>query len=687
MNRILVVDDNAANLYLLRSLLEGNGFVSEEAANGSEALERAQRNPPDLVISDLLMPVMDGFTLLKRWKADPRLRSIHFMVYTATYTDARDERFALDLGADAFLIKPSEPEALLERIREVLARKDKGTPPAIPKSDPGGARLGETHAEILYEKLEKRAAQLESTNLELRKEIAERERAEEDVRANQERFRELAESIQEVFWMTAANGDRFLYVNPAYEKIWGRTCESLLGDPDSWRASIHPDDQPRVRAIPDAAAAARGPYDETYRILRPDGILRWVRVRAYPVQEADGRMAHIVGTAEDITERRALEERIRQTQKLESIGQLAAGVAHDFNNILAVIGGNVELAMGKAGGNPAVSGYLNEVEKATERARNLVRQILSFSRQQPLERHVLALGPVVRETVDFLRAVVPRRIEFTLSVPGGDPPVLADATQIHQVVSNLVINSMHALEGRRGSIAISLEGLDLDAATAARLSGIKPGKFARLCVSDNGNGMDERTLARIFDPFFTTKAPGFGTGLGLAVALGIVQGHDGAIEVSSRPGEGTVFRIYFPAAATLAATPGAKAGVPAAAGRHVLLLDDEMAQVALAKRMLESAGCRVDAFCDPAEAIRSFRSPSAGFDLVIVDSEMPGINGLEVAEEMHRLQPGMPILLYSGHLGPDLRERAAVAGIREILHKPTTLEEYIEAIRRCPALR
>jgi CheY-like chemotaxis protein len=340
------------------------------------------------------------------------------------------------------------------------------------------------------------------------------------------------------------------------------------------------------------------------------------------------------------------------------------------------------LAMGKSEGNAALTGYLGEVDKASERARNLVRQILSFSRQQPLERKVIGLCPVVRETVDFLRAVVPRGIEFTLSAPGGDPPVLADATQIHQVVSNLVINSMHALEGRQGSIAVSLDGVDLDAAAAAVLSGIKPGRVARISVADTGKGMDERTMARIFDPFFTTKAPGIGTGLGLAVALGIVQGHDGAIDVSSREGGGTLFRIYLPAAAS---APSATKKDALSEIRDVLFLDDEQAHVSLAKRMLETLGCRVHAFCDPAEAVKAFRQPSAGFDFVIADLEMPGANGFHVAEEMHRIRPDVPIILYSGHLGPALRERAAMAGIGAILHKPATLGEFADAMQRCSA--
>jgi PAS domain S-box-containing protein len=681
MKRVLIVDDNAPNLYLLRSLLQGHGFAVEEARDGSEALERARGEPPDLIISDLLMPVMDGYTLLKRWKADPLLKPIRFMVYTATYTDPRDERLALDLGADAFLIKPSEPEPLLDRIREVLAREGQGIPAAAPKA--GEGPVGEIHADVLYGKLEKRARQLEEANRDLRREVAERKRAEEEARASQERFRELAESVQEVFWMTGPGGKGIAYVSPAYEKVWGRSCESLLRDPGSWRGSVHPGDRARALAVP-SAPPAEEKRDESYRILRPDGAVRWVRVRSYPVRDAEGKMARVVGTAEDITDRRVLEEQIRQAQKLEAIGQLAAGIAHDFNNILAVITGNVDLALGQAGGNRALSGYLGEVDKAAERARSLVRQILSFSRQQPLERQIIALGPVVSETVDFLRAVIPRDIDFSLSAEVGVPPVLADPTQIHQVLSNLVINAMHALENKRGSIRVALEGVDLDAAAAARLSGIKPGRAARLSVSDTGKGMDERTRARIFDPFFTTKDPGVGTGLGLAVVLGIVQGHDGAIEVDSRPGEGAVFRVYLPAAVPAASgIPSAQgAPSPAEAGR-ILVLDDERAHLALAQRALETLGFRVEAFSDPAEAVDAFQERAARFDLVIVDLDMPGSNGLKVAGELFRARPDVPVLLYSGLLGPDLRERAALAGIREILHKPATPAEFQDALQRC----
>jgi two-component system cell cycle sensor histidine kinase/response regulator CckA len=678
MKRILLVDDNGTNLYMLRTLLQGHGYEVDEARDGAAALEIASRVRPDMVVSDLLMPVMDGFALLRRWKADERLKTVPFVVYTATYTDPRDERLALSLGADAFILKPAEPEPFMIRLELVLAKAERGEMPAASPLPGAGTDLLEAQTEILSRKLEKKALELQQANAEVRDEIVDRRRAEDALRESEQRFRELAETVQEVFWMSDPEKTKVLYVSPAYERLWGRSCASLYQSPESWLEAILPEDRERIRRAA-LTRQASGEYDETFRIRRTDGTVRWIRDRAYPVRNAEGKVVRLVGTAEDITERRQLEDQFRQSQKMEAIGQLAAGVAHDFNNIIAVILGFAELAQAQLSKGRAAGDSLEEITKASARAKSLVQQILTFSRQQPQERKIMPMGPTVRETVNFLRAVIPKDIEIGLEMDPNAPYVLADPTQVHQVLANLCTNAWHAMEGRGGRILVKLESVALDAADAERLAGMRPGPVARLTVTDTGKGIDAAILDRIFDPFFTTKEPGKGTGLGLSVVQGIVQGHDGAIDVSSQPGLGTTFQVYFPAA--VAAEPAPAPESLPGAGQRILYLDDEKPLVEMADFFLKRQGFSVTGFIHAADALKAFQDDPDGFDLVITDMNMPGPSGLQFAAELLKLRPGLPIFICSGHVTDDLKSRARDAGIREVLHKPGTMEEFGESVQ------
>lgn len=668
MKRILIVDDKEANLYLLRALLQGHGYAVDEARNGVEALAIAKSNPPQLIVSDLLMPVMDGYALLRKWKEDPALGSRPFVVYTATYTDPRDERLALALGADAFLIKPAEPEAFMACLHDVLAKAERGEMIASTVSRRDKADLLEAQTEVLVRKLEKKADQLEKTNRELLEEIVDRKRAEGKLRESEERFRELAESIQEVFWMADASLEKILYVSPAYEKVWGRSCASLYASPWAWLEAVHPEDRERI-AHAVRTKQEQGQYHEVYRIVRPDGSLRWIRDRGFAVRDDSGQMVRIVGTAEDITERHLLEEQVRQSHKMEAIGQLAAGIAHDFNNIVAVILGNAEIGQSKLTQAEGAYDNLEEIKKASDRAQSLVKQILTFSRQQPQARKIISLGPTLRESAKFLSAVLPSQVELVVSVDETAPTVLADATQIYQIVTNLCTNAWHALEENPGRIEVTVRAAKIEEAEAKKLGGIRPGRAAILSIRDTGKGMDEATLDRIFEPFFTTKSQGKGTGLGLSVVQGIVQGHDGAITVSSNLGQGTHFDIYFPATETGKATP-VIGNAPLATRLHLLYLDDEEVLVSLAEKEIASLGYRFTGFTSASEAIQAFSINSNLFDLVITDLNMPGTSGLQVATELLKIRPKLPIALCTGHITDELMQRSQNTGIADLLFKP-----------------
>ncbi len=505
--------------------------------------------------------------------------------------------------------------------------------------------------------------------------ITDRKETEAVMLEAQARFRQLAENIREVFWLTDVTKQQILYISPGYERIWGRTCASLQAAPISWLEAIHAEDRERVAGLA-RFKQATGEYDVEYRILRPDGSIRWIHDRAFPVKGADGQVYRIAGIAEDITDRRQLEAQFRQAQKMEALGTLSGGIAHDFNNILGAIVGNVHLARADLDpGHPAYESIV-EIAQAADRARSLVRQILSFSRQQPQARQITSLEPILREAASLLRATLPAGVELSVSVDPRAPKVLADPSQIHQVLLNLVTNSWHALGGDSGRIEVGLNLVKVEARVAGQPQGLRPGSYACLSVADNGCGMDGATLERVFEPFFTTKEPGRGTGLGLSVVHGIVQSHDGVVGVSSRPGEGTTFQLYFPALQGEVEEPSPPAReILRGAGQRILYLDDEPPLVDMATRMLRRLGYEVEGFTSGERCLEALRANPRRYDLLITDLHMPGMDGLQLAQAARQARPDIRVLLSSGHLTDQVAARARAVNILQVLHKPVTLAE------------
>jgi PAS domain S-box-containing protein len=514
------------------------------------------------------------------------------------------------------------------------------------------------------------------------RDLTERRKSEQALRESEERFRQLAENINEVFWMTDPGKQQMLYISPAYEIIWGRTCDSLYRSPQNWLEAVHPEDRERMKAVIRRQAVAG--YHEVYRIIRPDGSLRWVRDRAFPIKDANGHAYRVVGTAEDITERRQLEEQFRQAQKLEAIGTLAGGIAHDFNNILGAIIGYIELTKFGLQGNASASKYLDLVLQAANRAAALVKQILAFSRQQEHQRVSVQLRHVVSEPIKLLRATIPAMIEFDVSLSSDLPTVMADPTQVHQVVMNLCTNAAHAMAGRAGKLTVRLEKTLIDVRHPEVIDQLKPGLYVKLSVSDTGCGMEPSTLEHIFEPFFTTKKPGEGTGLGLSVVHGIMRSHEGAVTVRSQPGTGTTFDIYFPAdGATVAESPlPSRDEIPRGAGQRILFIDDEMPLAMLGYSILESLGYQPTAIHDANEALALLKSDPRAFDLVITDLSMPGVMGTDLAVQVLSMRPDMPIILTTGYTASLTSENMHAMGIKELLMKPFNFRSLGSVVQR-----
>jgi nitrogen-specific signal transduction histidine kinase len=369
-----------------------------------------------------------------------------------------------------------------------------------------------------------------------------------------------------------------------------------------------------------------------------------------------------------------LEMQLRQAQKMEAIGTLAGGIAHDFNNILGAVLGNAELALSTMAAENAARPFVQQILKSADRASSLVRQILAFSRPHDQQRRPLRLDGVIREAVQLLRSTLPTSIVITTDIESATPTVLADSGQVHQVLMNLCTNAGHAIGERPGRLRIALNAVDLDAAAAAAIPELGAGRFAVLSVSDDGIGMDRETLLRIFEPFFTTKEPGVGTGLGLSVAHGIMRAHEGSIRVETERGRGTTFHLYFPAsqAAPAAEVAEAEAPPPRGRGERVMLIDDEIALVTVGRMVLERYGYSVTTFTDPVAALAALTHGAADVRLVLTDLTMPGIGGLELAREVQRMRPGLPVLLTTGYTGKLDSVTLGKDGVVGVIQKPFT---------------
>jgi PAS domain S-box-containing protein len=662
---ILCLDDREDGRYFLETLLKGNGHEVECASNGEAALAKLPLRQFDLIISDILMPIMDGFQFCRRVKSDERLRNIPFLFFTATYTGPQDEEFALKIGANRFLRKPCEPDQLMTVITEVMTEAGKNTshtPSAPPLPEEEVLRL---YSERLVRKLEQKMLDAEAGAKALLTE--------------KEKFQTLIDELP--LGMVLIGSDQaFHYLNPQFSELSGYVLADLP-DVQTWLTQAFPQSSHR-REIQEHLRRQQTPIPEftPFCLTTPlrccDGSNTQVRIHlSFPTT------GDILVIFEDVSEQLRLETKLRQAQKTEAIATLAGGIAHDFNNILGVIQGFAELVNLGTKSSEKTGEMIQGILQATSRARQLVKHILDFSRQSEQARMPLALHLVVQEVLSLLKSTLPATIEIRRDIdPEGS--ILADPTQMHQMLLNLCTNAFHAMRPTGGVLDIGLKKRHPSPEERSSIPGLAAIPYLVLSVKDTGCGMSADVLTRMFDPYFTTKPEGEGTGLGLSVTHGIVKSHQGIIDVSSVPNKGTTFRVFLPCIEPSAEVPPpvAEPALPTGTER-ILLIEDEPALLELQVKMLQMLGYQVTGKNSPVESLVFFQRAPRNFDLVITDLTMPQLTGIELAREIQRIRPGLPMLLCSGTGVPPKEGEVSGIGFRGFLKKPFLLKELAGSVR------
>lgn len=653
MRIALIVDDHEENLYLLRSVLESCGYDVVSAHHGQEALDAGLARIPDLIVSDILMPVMDGFTFCRRCRELESLAQVPFVFYTATYTNEDDERLALSLGADLFLVKPLEPDVFVARIQEVLARRSAGATQAAAATPLEETAYLKQYNQALIRKLEDKVADVEDANRALR-------------------IKDDAIESAPAGIVFVSLDHRISYANSAMAALVGRRRHELVGSPlcdlfppaDGWTAAY--------RGVVEV-----GRWSGEVTTQATAGLLV-LNLTAHTLVDHDGRPLCRVAVFEDVTERRRMAEEVQRQQRLASLSLFAAGVAHDFNNLLTGVFGNIELAMADLPADHPARERLRFAGVAFERARDLTRRLLTFAKGSPPSRRSLTATDLLHECCAL--ALAGSNVAVDVVSAPDLWPIAGDANQLSQVFTNILVNAREAMPDG-GAVHIHLHNVDLVDPLAHTVD-LPPGPYVRVSVRDEGPGVAADVMPRLFGPLFSTKPDG--NGLGLAMCYSIVRAHGGRIDVRSRPGGGATFDVVIPAGTADDARPVTPLATlaPSARSGRILIMDDEALLREVAAQMLERSGYEVVTAADGSEALEIWTSAlraGSPFDVVILDVTVPGaMGGREALARLRRSGQDLAVVLSTGYGAEDAGEIGCLPDA--VLPKPYQSHELLACV-------
>jgi PAS domain S-box-containing protein len=635
MHRILIVDDEEKIRKSLSGLLQDYDYEVATAGSGSECLQIISSQYFDLVILDIVMPEMSGIEVLQKIKEE--YKDTEVIIITG-YADKEKAIAAFHLGAYDFIEKPFESREILNTITNCL------------------------------------------NQLDLRKEV---ERKTGELAAEKERLLVTLRSIGDGVIATDRQG-KILLINKIAEELTGWTEEEAIGKPCSEVFHLI---NKQTRKIPEdlvtrviTTGLIVGLANHTVLIAR-DGTERIIANSGAPIKDKDGNIIGVVLVFRDITERRKTEEGILKSSKLESIGILAGGIAHEFNNILTTIIGYGKLLDDEMSEDDPLGRYVDMMLTSSERAVKLIKGLLAFSREQIITARPVRLNGIIKDVEKLLLMVIGEDIELRTTLSEEDIVVMADQGQIEQVLVNLATNARDAMPDG-GCLTISTELIELDEEFLRAFKYKRPGRYALISVADTGAGMDEKTAGRIFEPFFTTKEVGEGTGLGLSVVYGIIKQHNGYINVYSESGKGTTFNIYLPVIKSdVEETRPSTVTIPTGGTETILLTEDDLEVRKLTKDVLQKFGYKVLEAVDGEDAINKFIEDKDKIQLIILDVIMPKKSGKEVYDEIKKVRPDVKALFTSGYAKDIIQKRGILQEGLNFIPKPTSPKELLRKVR------